>query len=149
MKNLIIILFFVFTIFLSSPSHAAAPKFNPKTKAFLLMTAYGTVGGFLLGTASLAFDTPGRAPFLGASLGLYAGLAFGGYVLVSHYVEKDRKLNPHKYIDEGGPGDYGELPNQMLNQYQYEQDRNDIRTINQINHGKGQSFYFNLLNSSF
>ena len=90
---------------------------NPKMKAFLLMTTYGTVGGFLLGSASLAFDTPGRAPFVGASLGLYAGLAFGSYVLVSHYVDRDRKLNPQKYMDDPGVGDYGELPNQMLNQY--------------------------------
>lgn len=149
MKNLFVILLITFSLTSSQSVSAAAPKLNPKTKAFLLMTAYGTVGGFLLGTASLAFETPGRAPFLGASLGLYAGLAFGSYVLVSHYVEKDRKLNPHKYIDDGSAGDYGELPNQMLNQYNYEQQRSDLRSINQINMGRQKAFYLNLLNRSF
>lgn len=148
MKKLILFVFLI-TITLQPNSGYAAPKFNPKMKAFLLMTAYGTVGGFLLGSASLAFETPGRAPFVGASLGLYAGLAFGSYVLVSHYVEKDRKLNPQKYIDEPISNDYGELPNQMLNQYLNEQKRSDLRKVNQLNERSVKSVYFNLLNTTF
>tara|TARA_B100000886_G_scaffold330225_1_gene280434 strand:- start:171 stop:617 length:447 start_codon:yes stop_codon:yes gene_type:complete len=147
--NKIIFLTLVLVVCLKPINVEAAPKINPKTKAFLLMTAYGTVGGFLLGTASLAFETPGRAPFIGASLGLYAGLAFGSYVLVSHYVENDRKLNPQKYIDEGSSGDYGELPNQMLNQYKYETNRSDIRKINQLSIIGKKSIYLNLLNTTF
>lgn len=149
MKKIILVVFLFAIFFKPIDSYAAVPKLNPKIKAFLLMTTYGTVGGFLLGSASLAFETPGRAPFIGASLGLYAGLAFGSYVLVSHYVEKDRKLNPHKYIDEPVQSDYGELPNQMLNQYLYERTRTDLRSVNQLNHGQKKSVYFNLLNTSF
>lgn len=149
MKKIILVLFIFFNFIRPIDSIAASPKLNPKTKAFLLMTAYGTVGGFLLGSASLAFDTPGRSPFVGASLGLYAGLAFGTYVLVSHYVEKDRKLNPQKYLDEPSSGDYGELPNQMLNQYQFEQIRGDLRQINHINKIQPKTIFFNLFNSSF
>ena len=149
MKRIILIAFLLGVFLRPVESFAEGPKFNPKMKAFLLMTAYGAVGGFLLGTASLAFETPGRAPFIGASLGLYAGLSFGSYVLASHYVEKDRKLNPHKYIDQCGPGDYGELPNQMLNQYIHEQSRADLRQINQINKKSQKALFFNLLNTTF
>ena len=149
MRKLFISLALVFTLF-SFESISAPPSLNPKAKAFLLMTAYGTVGGALLGTASLAFETPGRAPFVGASLGLYAGIAFGSYVLVSHYVEKDRTLNPQKYLDEsGGSSDYGELPNQMLNNYKYEQEYSSIKKINQFNRERKKSIFFNLMNLKF
>ena len=148
-KILILLIIFAFSL---SPLDlkAAPPKLNPKTKAFLLMTAYGTVGGFLLGSASLAFDTPGRAPFVGASLGLYAGLAFGSYVLASHYIENDKKLNPQKYLDDGGDsGGYGELPNQMLNQHKYEERSRDLRTINQLNKEHRPKIFIPVFNTSF
>ena len=149
MRKLFLLIFVVYSFTGSQVVYSAPPKLNPKTKAFFLMTAYGTVGGFLLGTASLAFETPGRAPFLGASLGLYAGLAFGSYVLVSHYVENDRKINPQKYLEDSGPGDYGELPNQMLNQYKVEQSYSDLRSINQVHRKRVKSVYFNLINTTF
>ncbi|MBD64271.1 MAG: hypothetical protein CME62_03640 [Halobacteriovoraceae bacterium] len=61
-------------------AHAMAPK----TKAFLVICTYGTVGGALLGFASMAFGTNSRAIAQGASLGLYAGIAFGAYVISTH-----------------------------------------------------------------
>ena len=54
------------------------------------MALYGTIGGFLLGTASLAFHKDGRSISRGASLGLYTGLLFGGYVVGSHYLTRQR-----------------------------------------------------------
>jgi hypothetical protein len=84
-------------------------QMDPKLKALGSMALYGTVGGFLLGTASLAFGTEPRTIAKGASLGLYAGLLFGGYVVVSHILKekgKDSPLPPDAYpIDY--PGDYG------------------------------------------
>ena len=68
-------------VIMPANSQAALP---PKAKAFLVMCAYGTVGGALLGFASLAFQNNNRAIAQGASLGLYAGMIFGGYVLASH-----------------------------------------------------------------
>lgn len=56
-----------------------------KAKAFLTILGYGTAGGALLGAASLAFGTNSRAIAQGASLGLYAGIIFGSYVLISHH----------------------------------------------------------------
>jgi hypothetical protein len=79
---------------------------DPRMKALGLMAAYGAIGGFLLGTASLAFDTPGRAPFIGASLGLYAGMLFGGYIVVSHAMKKYQMQNP----GAGEDGYYPETP---------------------------------------
>lgn len=56
-----------------------------KAKAFLTIAGYGTAGGALLGLATMAFGQSSRAVAQGASLGLYAGLLFGTYVLVSHH----------------------------------------------------------------
>lgn len=57
---------------------------DPKTKAFLVISGYGATGGALLGLASMAFGAKPRAIAQGASLGLYAGLLFAGYVLYTH-----------------------------------------------------------------
>jgi len=71
-------------------SFAAVLCFGATTKAeplkdFLLCSAYGTAAGALLGVASLAFtDDPGSKMnniARGASLGLYAGIGFGLYVV--------------------------------------------------------------------
>lgn len=61
---------------------------DPKAKAVGTMAAYGTVGGALLGTASLAFGASGRSIAKGASLGLYGGLLFGIYVVTSYELKK-------------------------------------------------------------
>lgn len=86
---LFIALFVAFT-----PVQEAKAQVDPRLKALGMMAAYGAVGGFLLGSASLAFDTPGRSPFIGASLGLYAGIFFGSYVVISHAVKKHQIENP-------------------------------------------------------
>lgn len=67
---------------------------NPKLKALGLMATYGTVGGSLLGLASLAFGAEGRSVAKGASLGLYSGIIFGAYVVVSHQVKRNNLENP-------------------------------------------------------
>ena len=68
--------------------HAQA-RSSAKAKALGSMAMYGTIGGALLGTASLAFGTTARAIAQGASLGLYAGLIFGSYVVLSHRFQRD------------------------------------------------------------
>lgn len=70
-----------------SPSYA---EMDPKIKALGSLAAYGTIGGALLGTASLAFGAGGRSVAKGASLGLYAGLIFGGYIVLTHQMSKNR-----------------------------------------------------------
>lgn len=70
-------------ISLSFPKKAHA-NMDPKVKAFVTIAAYGTAGGALLGFASMAFGTSARNIARGASLGLYAGILFGTFVIVSH-----------------------------------------------------------------
>ncbi len=52
------------------------------------MAGYGVVGGALLGTATLAFGAGGRSIAKGASIGLYAGLLFGGYIIFNYEMKK-------------------------------------------------------------
>jgi hypothetical protein len=63
-------------------AHAEMPV---KAKAILTMAGYGAAGGALLGLATMAFGNTSSSVAKGASLGLYAGLLFGAYVLVSHH----------------------------------------------------------------
>ncbi len=90
-----------------------------KAKAFLTIVGYGTVGGALLGAASMAFGNSTRNMAMGASIGLYAGIIFGTYVLVSHnqrrkgnYDDNDSPYQDSRDIygedyesDEGGSSD--------------------------------------------
>lgn len=83
MKKLFSALLILITVSILSPNKAQA-QIPVKAKAFLTIVGYGTAGGALLGAASMAFGTSTRAVAQGASLGLYAGILFGTYVLVSH-----------------------------------------------------------------
>ena len=74
----------------------------PKAKAFLTVAGYGAGGGALLGLASMAFGTSPRAIAQGASLGLYAGLIFGTYVIVSHHQEAAGYTDPNSPYQEEG-----------------------------------------------
>lgn len=91
------------------PSQAKA-ELPPKAKAFVMVTAYGAGGGALLGLASMAFGTSSRAIAMGASLGLYAGILFGTYVLVTHAQAQSGGYNQSSPYQDGADdyGDYGE-----------------------------------------
>ena len=83
----------------------------PKAKAFLMVSAYGAASGAILGLASMAFGTSSRAVAQGASLGLYAGIIFGTYIIVSHNNRTSRPSydNSTPYQDsEDDYGDYGD-----------------------------------------
>jgi hypothetical protein len=105
---------FLCLTFILRPSVAKA-ELPPKAKAFLTMAGYGAGGGALLGAASMAFGSSVRAIPQGASLGLYAGILFGTYVLFSHhnsrYGSYDDNSSPYQessdiygdeYRDENG-----------------------------------------------
>jgi hypothetical protein len=100
-------------------SNGARAEMPAKAKAFLTMAGYGAGGGALLGAASLAFGASPRAIAQGASLGLYAGIFFGAYILVSHHqkqygnyednsspYQESTDIYGEEYQDgEGGGGD--------------------------------------------
>lgn len=96
MKKIIIASCVSLTLLFSSVSQAAL---DPKLKMVGTMAGYGVVGGALLGTASMAFGTGGRSIAKGASIGLYAGIIFGGYILFNYEMRK-------RGFGEESKGDY-------------------------------------------
>lgn len=104
------LVFFAF-ILVAMPLKEAKAQMDPRMKALGTMALYGTVGGALLGTASLAFGTSGRSIAIGASLGLYAGIIFGSYVVITHAMRKNRQMNPEPqdnyYPDTTSPYEEG------------------------------------------
>lgn len=89
LKNLnytfLLLFFFLIAVFKPAPGLAQQNSgMDPKTKAFLIVCGYGTVGGGLLGLASMAFGAKSKAIAQGASLGLYSGILFGAYILMTH-----------------------------------------------------------------
>jgi len=110
MKKLLISLAIVFSFLMpAQKAHAV----DAKSKAFLIMAGYGTVGGALLGFASLAFGTNSRAIAQGASLGLYAGIIFGAYVITSHNTKMNAPINDPYAPPSDDP--YAPPPNQQRN----------------------------------
>lgn len=108
-KYLSILFVVVFTISLIKPNEARA-ELPVKARAFLTIAGYGTAGGALLGAASMAFGTNSRAIAQGASLGLYAGILFGSYVLISHHQKRygsyDDDSSPYRESSDVYGDDY-------------------------------------------
>lgn len=97
----------VLSMSLVTPTVAfAAPVDQAGSREFLLSCVYGTVAGTLVGAASLAFtDKPNKnlnRVARGASLGLYAGILLGFYVVygTSEDDEDPVVLAPAPVLDE-------------------------------------------------
>ncbi len=103
-------IFILFTFIFSSSAfyNQAQAQMNPKLKAFLICSGYGAALGGLLGVASLAFDAKERAVAQGASLGLYAGIIFGIYVINSY--GKGQPPEPGTYQDGVTPYQGDNIP---------------------------------------
>jgi hypothetical protein len=99
------------TIGFAKPAHA---QMDPKLKAFLITSGYGIAGGALLGVASVALGAKARAIAQGASLGLYAGMIFGGYIVLSHNYRMSQPEGSYQDAttpyDEGSSSPYGSDP---------------------------------------
>lgn len=92
-------------------SEEAQAEIPPKIKVVGTLAMYGTVGGALLGAATMAYGTSSRAIFQGASLGLYAGILFGGYILLSHRYRSQSDPSSYTYPNDGGNPYQGEMNN--------------------------------------
>lgn len=85
-------------LLLASPSSRAVSS-DQATRVFLVTSSYGVMAGSLTGLASLAFyKDPGnhlKNVAIGASLGLYAGILMGAYMI---YVvpEQNRPRRPRE-----------------------------------------------------
>ncbi len=108
-KSILVLMLFVS---LALPVQNAKAAMDAKSKAFMVVTAYGTVSGALLGFASMAFGSNSKAIAQGASLGLYAGIIFGAYIVSSHNsgpIEDDPNAMPYgddQYPDDGTGGGF-------------------------------------------
>ncbi len=91
----------IFVFLLSAKLLAQSSNINldPRVKSVGSMALYGTLGGALLGTASLAFGANGRWVAKGASLGLYSGIAFGSYVVASHAINRRSRMDGEGVYD--------------------------------------------------
>lgn len=107
----VLLCLFIFTMNLYTDC-GEAHALDPKVKAFALVSGYGAAGGALLGLASMAFGEEAIAIARGASLGLYAGMLFGGYVILSHHYKKKYPDNEY-YHDPATPYQ----PQQMQSPY--------------------------------
>ena len=115
------------------------------------MAGYGTVGGALLGTAALAFGSSGRAIAKGASLGLYGGLIFGSYVILSYEVKKRGfgagEQKEDYYPDSKSP--YEDQSNNSYNQVPNLEDYGLASLENKKDPRKDPLFAMNFLNYEF
>ena len=144
MKKLITATFVCFTLLFSSASNA---NLDPKLKMVVTMASYGVVGGALLGTASMAFGSGGRSIAKGASLGLYAGIIFGGYIILNYEMKKRGYGVESKgdyYPESSGPYEY----DQSNNHYNIE-DYRLAQFENKKDPKKDPKFFMNFLNYEF
>ena len=84
-----------FSVSVHAASSPGGPPPDNSTHEFIMSCTYGVLAGTLVGAASLAFtDEPGQNLNIvarGASLGLYAGILLGLYVV---YVVPALEANP-------------------------------------------------------
>jgi len=156
-KSILALMIFVSLVI---PTQHAKAEMNAKSKAFMVVTAYGTVSGALLGFASMAFGNNSRAIAQGASLGLYAGIIFGAYIVSSHnsgvpLEEDDSQGFGNEYPDEGGgfpqeddPGSFFGSPKRVIEINQ--KFVNNFAPVNEKRENKIiPPLYVNIVNMSF
>lgn len=138
------------------PSDAAMPA---KAKAMLAMAGYGVAGGALLGFASMAFGAQPRAIAQGASLGLYAGILFGAYIIASYeyqqaypagsYEENASPYSGEDDLKEGDGGDSG-YDDQEAQRWSGPNDSLQFRFLQRGSRvNKIPAVHFNLINFNF
>ena len=116
--------------------NSAQAAFPMKAKALLTTCAYGTVGGALLGLASMAFGSKPIAVAQGASIGLWSGLIFGSYIVLSHQYQQNqnRIVSPGDEDQEapvypGGTSPYDEAGAVEVDTYAAPKYREDIFSV--------------------
>lgn len=144
MKKLIISIGLCFTLLFSSSAFAL----DPRLKILGTMAGYGVVGGALLGTASMAFDTGPRSIAKGASLGLYAGLLFGGYVILSYEMKK-RGYSGEQQREDYYPDSRSQYEDQSSYKVQDLNDYNLAAIENKKDPRKDPLVAFNFVNLQF
>jgi hypothetical protein len=117
MATLVLICFFMLSVNVfaasdpqtaSSGSSANTPAELASFKDLILMSAYGTVAGMIVGAATLAFTAHPMSKLkrvaIGASLGLYVGIILGGLIML------DKSLGSQNSIFDTPGGQGEEVP---------------------------------------
>lgn len=105
--------FLVFNLLFANNRKLFAADVDPRLMVVGSLALYGTIGGALLGAASLAYNTKPRAIAMGASIGLYVGLLFGGYIVLSHhYLQSSQNVKSGQNSLLTGEDNAGEGDNQ-------------------------------------
>ena len=106
-----------------TPSHAM----DKKLKMMLKTSGYGAAAGLGAGAAAWAIGLGGpRTAFIGTSLGLYAGIALGVYVLATANYDLPKRKNPLGPRRPVGPDDWeNENPENYENMVPPEESRID------------------------
>ena len=90
------------------PAHAI----DKRLKVAFKTAAYGAGAGFLIGAGAYALGVGDwKNLLMGASSGMYAGIAFAGYLILSqdeYQKEKQRARNPYRPRKPVGPDDWEE-----------------------------------------
>lgn len=141
-----------------------AEALDAKMTALAKMASYGTIGGVLLGTASLAFGTGGRSVVKGASIGLYTGILFGSYVVISHRMKRNRANNtapeqdnyysdtsdsPYEDDQESGSDDYSDERDNERWQPEWGLDTTGLDRLMNKPKSFGPTFYIPVVNYQF
>ena len=123
---------------------------DPKVKIMGTMAIYGTAGGALLGLATLAFDGEGRNVAKGASLGLYAGLLFGSYVIISHIAKRNNWGGAETSNDYyGAPSPYEDAGDYNRMQRSLPERKDRLQQIELNRRGNRTNYYLDLLQVQF
>ncbi len=161
-RKIFLVSIFISVFFVSSLQNRAY-ALNPKVKVLLSTGSYGLIGGTLLGTATLAFGSESRAIAQGASIGLWTGLLFGSYIILSHMITIDRSYgnspyggnSPYENDDQSGGSnevDGAGNPLERWNPYaemkEYQAERGWASRLPQQPASRAK-FYLNVLNVSF
>ena len=77
---------------------------DKQVRTVLTTSMYGAVGGTVLGFAVFPFTTNARHIFMGASLGMYAGIAMGVYFVVVRLQGEQFFFAPQKAGPTKSPG---------------------------------------------
>lgn len=103
-NRLIITVLTIIVLMIATSTSGSAKSLDPRVKAVILTSAYGTIGGAVVGLATTAFGGDENNIFIGASLGLYAGIGIGLFLIFNPRRPKVHETSPDdydRYEDEG------------------------------------------------
>ena len=142
------ILVITMTLFFILKTEARGQETGSMATIILTVTGYGAGAGALVGLASLAFGSEIKAVAQGASLGLYLGLLFGGYIVISHHYQfpgEQRQIMGGPYSRDFASIDQQDIAGEVLGFSHH----HAIMDALAVKGSRGQRWQLNLLSLTF